>query len=294
MLTSITREEKDHLKNFQDYLKSPGLTKEDKQILNQLKDYLTDESNEYYSNAFGNYRLDMNLIKENHSILPADKINEFWMKHKHHILPMLENSEMCPVCGLSYNSNFKIIKSIEHVLPKSKYQQYILSPINLVYFCSCCNSSKSNDCDGRIFHPIFSEINCDSIILVEFFMRNDSNKTKDVKVTIKEDNIDLKYFVKKLFKIQNNYKSYIAYILNDEISSLENLMEDKIHGLSLDEKQAYLKTYFQNKYSISYTTYSANTETEKSIISLLNKSIKAQSYLFAQYVLEKSTRLECC
>lgn len=292
MLTSITREEKDHLQNFRDYLKSPNITKEDEQILNQLEYYLTDESNKNYSNAFDNYRFDMDLIEENNSILPADKINEFWFKHRHHISPMLENSEMCPVCGLSYNKIFKISKSIEHVLPKTKYQQYILSPINLVYFCSCCNGSKSNEFDGRIFHPIFSKINCDSLIKIEFFVRNDN--TKDVKVTINEANSDFKYFIRKLFKIQKNYKRYIAHIINDEISALENLMENKLNGLSLNKKHDCLNNHLQKKYSISYETYSVQTETEKLIISLLNNSIKDQSYLFAQYVLEKSNRLKYC
>ena len=292
MLTSITREEKDHLKNFQDYLKSPDITEEDKQIFNQLEYYLTSESNKIYSDSINNYQFDMNLIGENNSILSPDKIDDFWCKHKHHIIPMLESSEMCPVCGLSYNPTFKIIKTIEHVLPKSKYQQYILSPINLVYFCECCNSSRSNELDGRIFHPIFSKINCTSSINVEFFVRNDH--AIDVKVTINENNLDFKYFIKKLFRIPKHYRKYIAHIINDEISSLENSMEKEIHGLSLDEKYACLNTHFQNKYSISNKTYSVNTETEKLIISLLGNAIKTQSYLFAQYVLEKSTRLKCC
>ena len=289
MLTSITREEKDYLKIFRDYLKSPDITKEDKEILGQLEYYLTDESNKKYSNAFDNYLFDMNLIDENDSFLPANKINEFWDKHRPHISPMLENSEMCPVCGLSYNQTFAISKSIEHVLPKSKYQQYILSPINLVYFCSCCNGSKSNDCDGRIFHPIFSKINCGSEIKVEFFVRNDN--AKDVKVTISEDDSDLLYFIKKLYKIQKNYKRYIDYILNDEISALENLMENQMNGLSYNRKRDYLNNYFQKIHFISNKTYSVQTDTEKLIISLLNKSIKKQSDLFAQYVLEKSSRL---
>jgi hypothetical protein len=289
MLTSITREEKDYLKNFQDYLKSPDIPEEDKDILSKLEYYLTNESNLNYSKAFNNYLFDMNLIKENHSFLPANKINEFWDKHRRHISPMLENLEMCPVCGLSYSKTFGISKSIEHILPKSKYQQYILSPINLVYFCSCCNGSKSNDFDGRIFHPIFSDINCDSEIKVEFFVRNDN--AKDVKVTISEDNSDFKYFIKKLFKIQKNYKRYIDYILNDEISALENLMENQINGLSYNRKRDYLNNYFQKIHFISNKTYSVQTDTEKLIISLLNKSIKKQSDLFAQYVLEKSSRL---
>lgn len=289
MLTSITREEKDHLKNFRDYLKSPDITEEDKQILNQLEYYLTNESNLNYSKAFNNYLFDMNLIKENHSFLPANKINEFWDKHRNHICPMLENLEMCPVCGLSYSKTFGISKSIEHILPKSKYQQYILSPINLVYFCSCCNGSKSNDFDGRVFHPIFSDINCGSEIKVEFFVRNDN--AKDVKVTISEDNSDFLYFIKKLFKIPKNYKRYIDYILNDEISAIENLMENKMNGLSYNRKRDYLNNYFQKIHFISNKTYSVQTDTEKLIISLLNKSIKKQSDLFAQYVLEKSSRL---
>jgi 5-methylcytosine-specific restriction endonuclease McrA len=62
---------------------------------------------------------------------------------------------VCPICGASTPS------TIEHVLPKTSYVQYVLTPINLVPMCLNCNHAKLDasikSYETTPFHPYFDD-----------------------------------------------------------------------------------------------------------------------------------------
>ena len=290
MLKSVNREQRDELKNFQEYVSSHEILDIDKDILKELEHFITDDAKKEYSTAIDNYRFDADKIKRNNTIMNDNKVSDFWGNHKAHILSLLEDSKECPVCDLSYNSRLNYSRTVEHVFPKSEYQQYILSPINLVYFCNSCNSYRGNKLDeGRIFHPLFSEIDCHSKPIIKIFLRNDS-KT-GIKVTIDEPNTDYLYFI-KLFKISRKYQDFIKKLINEEISSIENVMKMKLQGLSIDDKYKILNTFIEKEFSFESDSDFIKTKTEAILLEKLNSEIKKKSWLFARYVIDNSSILK--
>lgn len=57
----------------------------------------------------------------------------------------------CPICGQYYDKT-----TLDHVLPKSKYTQYTVTPINLVPMCGNCNKRKGDS--SVSFHPYFQDL----------------------------------------------------------------------------------------------------------------------------------------
>lgn len=59
----------------------------------------------------------------------------------------------CPICGQYYDK-----MTLDHVLPKSEYTQYTVTPINLVPMCLNCNHRKGTS--NISFHPYFQNLSC--------------------------------------------------------------------------------------------------------------------------------------
>lgn len=58
---------------------------------------------------------------------------------------------LCPIC----DSN--VSRHLDHVFPKSKYPQYVITPINLVPLCRNCNISK-RDSTEELFNPYLEDL----------------------------------------------------------------------------------------------------------------------------------------
>lgn len=72
---------------------------------------------------------------------------------------MSSPSNICPYCTI------KLVKTIDHFLPKSQYPSYSISPINLVPCCRDCNTDKKIDfptsSNDQTFHPYFDDVEND-------------------------------------------------------------------------------------------------------------------------------------
>ena len=288
MFKQINRPVRDYLSNFQNHLNSNFITDDDKIILSQLEQYITDAN---YSPAFNDYNFDINKINQNNNIITCD-VNSFWKRHKSHIGSMIEgasDSTECPVCGISYRENLKMGKSVEHVLPKSKYHQYIFSPINLVYFCESCNNSKDNRVPELIFHPLFANINCQGAINITF----DNSNRLFVDVSISEPNTDYRFLINELYKISITYQKYMFKVINWEISSMEQILKPRLVGLSENEKISKIKDYITREHHFNPVRFN-KTKIERLLLVEVRNAIKQQSEIFAEYILNKLPTLKGC
>lgn len=77
MLNSITREERDCLENFQQYVISDKISDNDRAILEQLEYFITNEAKIEYSDAIDNYHFNEEKIKKNKQLIAPEDINEF-------------------------------------------------------------------------------------------------------------------------------------------------------------------------------------------------------------------------
>lgn len=289
MFTSVSRPNLERIcfqTDFQNYMNLPEISEDDKQILSSLSGYFTTEAIQYYSSAFESTQYN-GTLEEKTDLLLADKINDFWSEHKRCVKNIVSPSDYCPVCGVSYNPEFNYIKTLEHVLPKSRYQQYILSPINLVYFCDLCNSSKGDEVNESLFHPYFSNITCTGEVTLSMFERTDHKI--GIKVEFHEENKTYINMIKKKFKLQRNYKRYIKQVLNKEISSIELAVQQKLTGIDSAQKLEVLKDYLIKDYSFNPQTYYVRTSTERMLLEKLKTEIETNYENFAQYILENST-----
>lgn len=66
-------------------------------------------------------------------------IADFKQKAKAYYRDLLE--EQCCYCRKNTHGEFKMVLDIEHVLPKSKYPQYMFATFNLSVSCKRCNMS---------------------------------------------------------------------------------------------------------------------------------------------------------
>ena len=71
-------------------------------------------------------------------------------------LMLLPEDERCPFC------NHGMVSSLDHILPKSKYPIFAVTPINLVACCSYCNQQKKTvaptDKEDSTIHPYFEHL----------------------------------------------------------------------------------------------------------------------------------------
>lgn len=65
-------------------------------------------------------------------------------------------NDIYPLCGQ------RVVKTLDHYLPKASYPTYALTPLNLVPACSDCNKSKLDrqpaDAGDQTLHPYFDDV----------------------------------------------------------------------------------------------------------------------------------------
>lgn len=292
MFKKISRTYRDYLSNFQNYLNSNSnsITDNDKDIFSRLEPYIIDAN---YSPAFNNYHFDMNKINQNNNIINCD-VKAFWKRHKSHIVNMIEgasDSTECPVCGIKYREYFKMEKSVEHVLPKSKYHQYIFSPINLVYFCCVCNDYKNNYIYNRVFHPLFANITCQNNLNINLVKK--SRNRVYAQVSISESNADYNFLINQVYRIPENYQKFTMQLINSEISSMESTLRPLLVGLNYNDKHSKLTDYIENEYHFNPNQF-IESNTEHLLLNKIEQAINDHPELLATHILNRLHTLRDC
>ncbi|MBG9987602.1 HNH endonuclease [Aerococcaceae bacterium DSM 111176] len=130
---------------------------------------------------------------------------------------VVDTDYICPVCGLpmSKDSKSNYYLSIDHVIPKKEYLQYILYPDNLVPMCRECNRNKSGKISKNLFHPYLHNYNIlpKESILIEPKPRYKKKKVRSYKLNYKwnTDNSILKENYEEIFLLNAIYQSRIYY-----------------------------------------------------------------------------------
>jgi len=74
-------------------------------------------------------------------------------------------NDICPLCGQ------RVVKTLDHYLPKASYPTYALTPLNLVPACSDCNKSKLDrqaaHAGDQTLHPYFDDVDGVSWLVAE-------------------------------------------------------------------------------------------------------------------------------
>jgi len=116
--------------------------------------------------------------------------------------------DICPYCGQ------RVVSTLDHYLPKSKYISLVVTPTNLIPACQDCNKAKSDksieNLDEATINPYFDDLGKDIWLTGEIIKSNDFIMTYKVSKPINWSQ-ELYKRVKNHFKLFNLNKLYSSH-----------------------------------------------------------------------------------
>lgn len=278
-----------------------------KNLFTQIDPIQWKEKIEFYETLYyerRNQLYNMKEMKEIHGINVEEMkdVYTYSMNSRHNFRPELYSlvPERCPICDKVWGYDDK---NLDHILPKSLFPQFAITPYNLVTTCSTCNDRKNDDYGKDettgVFNPYFHGVslpeymNCDINVLNGLLEVNVYLKPFD-ECEIQDENKykRLKYWFEKLYNLDQLYRVNIrANILKiiDEFAR-SDIQEDKI-------SEDFLLKDFQKNYNkyIRYNFSDGIVSDEFLILimynSLANKSTKELLTLIKETIISRKAEL---
>lgn len=86
-------------------------------------------------------------------------------RHYYDSLKLSAQNDICPICGQ------RVVKTLDHYLPKTKYPALAVTPLNLVPSCSDCNKLKldreASSAGDQTLHPYFDNVGGETWLVAE-------------------------------------------------------------------------------------------------------------------------------
>ncbi|MEA4940622.1 MAG: HNH endonuclease signature motif containing protein [Christensenella sp.] len=145
---------------------------------------------------------------------------------------------ICPICGV------RVISTLDHYLPKTKYSTLVVSPNNLIPVCRDCNTDKSDyyfsKTSASPLHPYFDDI--DDIQWLIAIPKENRTVAFEVQASELCDQVLNKRVANnfKLYKLGPLYSKKAAQVIADEIGYWDKMSKKK-RGIR------NLKEYFQSR-----------------------------------------------
>lgn len=155
----------------------------------------------------------------------------------------------CPICDCSFAYSQV---TLDHILPKSKFPIFSITPINLVPTCYNCNMRKNNRIPSKVLNPYFH----DYFVFDYLTVKVEVNEREPFKSTIvinfkdsSEGNLEQMKYIKEnidLYKLRQKYLDLtnIAFLkLMDEFQQIIHLNSDIYSTNELKRYFKYLDNY---------------------------------------------------
>lgn len=210
-------------------------------VINEYKKIYNSEYNEYkkklgycknsipddLNHLFNDYKLNWKDIKQ---ILKLSGVRDELFN-----LTYDGSHRICPVCGLPIGRDIKNRDDVtmEHILPKSMYMEYLFYIDNLIPLCRYCNEKKAdNYVSGVIYNPFFTNQKIDIEKYIEIYINPKDVNYLSYNISSDADEFIIDHF--NLYKLGSKYREYIFYesIINnnfktirDKINTLDDLEE---------------------------------------------------------------------
>ncbi|MBO0481256.1 HNH endonuclease [Candidatus Enterococcus courvalinii] len=141
------------------------------------------------------------------------------------------NGGTCAICDAHADT-------LDHVLPKSKYVQYTITPVNLVPLCSRCNRVKKDkvtEVDKIIFHPYFHDYHKMEGLIIDYKIYKNTDFIPCYSLNTEAD-ISFKYNFNEVFE----FKKVLASLASHEVIKLSKMLVEK-ENLSKQQANLFLK-----------------------------------------------------
>lgn len=169
----------------------------------------------------------------------------------------------CPFCGIGH------VSTLDHYLPKAKYPQLSVVPLNLVPSCKDCNTEKStavaSTAEAQSLHPyfdhqnfiseqwLFAEIICPAPVTIRFFVQAPEHWDEISKARVQA------HF--RGFKLDSRYSVEAGYqvsCLREMLSQYERLSPDEIRQMLAIKADGYAKLHRNSWETAMYQVLSAS------------------------------------
>lgn len=207
----------------------------------------------FSSNTLGSVAFDVELAKSNNDLL---SLYSYQSKTIRQVRENIRRQQIKTIISTCQNCTIDSVNSLDHILPKSSYPEFIVNPINLFPCCTTCNSHKldamENDSGQKFINLYLDELPKIQYLFVEISL----DENKDLDFTYFLENPDNKIPSEFFLVIKNHYNKLhlferfklksIEYLseLESKISafrrslSIEDIVIDLTTAIN-DEKVAY-------------------------------------------------------
>lgn len=207
----------------------------------------------FSSNTLGSVASDVELAKSKDDLL---SLYSYQSKTIRQVRENIRRQQIKTIISTCQNCTIDSVNSIDHILPKSSYPEFIVNPINLFPCCTTCNSHKldaiENDSGQKFLNLYLDELPNIQYLFVDISL----DENKDLDFTYFLENPDNKIPAEFFLVIKNHYNKLhlferfklksIEYLseLESKISafrrrlSIEDIVIDLTTAIN-DEKDAY-------------------------------------------------------
>lgn len=219
------------------------------------------------------------IIKEDLLKLYSYKTKAFIkLKNKLTELPNNRSFDTCQYCGI--NS----INTLDHILPKTNFPEYVVHPLNLFPACSECNSSKLSKWLDTTGTSEFLNLYTDILPQVQFLF---------VDLAFKGNSIETNFYLDNPFGIEGNLYSVICNHFanlkllerfkkksNEIISEFENTIVSNLTTNNLEQLLNYARNRIPSERArIGYNHYKNILELELCNGAAFKEYLQARGYI---------------
>jgi hypothetical protein len=223
--------------------------------LQSISTYIHNETNNYDRLALNNniYQI-LTTTTVNGIVTKEDMVKVYEKKlvpkgevgrSHYEYLRSLAKYNICPLC------NQRTVTTLDHVLAKTDYPTFAVSPINLIPACSDCNKIKlasytPTSSEEEILHPYYDDISDEQYLVATVNEENPSSITFKIKSSIPETVMEKRLKVHfKLFALNELYIANSAKYLADINFKLGELYDSS----GKDSIKEYLQEEFESRYN---------------------------------------------
>jgi hypothetical protein len=243
-----------------------------KSRLERISNFIDSSANDYDSKASIN---DLHSISQTSSVNGIITKDEMKKVYEQKLVPkgqpgrkyyeklrLSAKNNKCPLC------NQRFVTTLDHVLPKTLYPTFAVTPFNLIPACADCNKIKdryqSNSAEEQILHPYYDDISNEQYLYanikegtppsINFYIKSSNPKT------LLEKRLQ-KHF--DLFELNKLYTSNAAEELSNINYKLKKLF-DTGGNMSVKEylQEEFVSRYENNKNSWQTAMYKALYESD--------------------------------
>jgi hypothetical protein len=167
-----------------------------------VKDQFDKYSNHFMSNSLGSITSDTELAKSKDDLLTLYK---YQSKIIRQVRENIRRQQVKTIISTCQNCTLDSVHSLDHILPKSTYPEFIVNPTNLFPCCTTCNSHKidavENDSGQKFLNLYLDELPKIQYLFVEISL--DQNNEIDFSYYL--ENPKKKIAVDFFSAIENHY-----------------------------------------------------------------------------------------